>query len=299
MTSPLEIALSYLDALGHYDPDAVTAHVADDFHNEHQSAIGTGTFRTADTGSSRTLSTSAYGAADSPPKRRRKKAPPEEPPKRPMGLIIGGVALVALVLVWRFWPGQATQVNGPPPPIPISEIKPSDEELAQIRKNIQDKLRKKQEDLRAGIEDEAAATAEAAAEPTRDLIPVPPGQQTVNPTAAAIREPVRQPPGGQYQRPIYQAPAPVKKAESTGEVREKRTDPAKMYYDAGQKKLGAGDYGSAQKMFTQAIVKNAACGKCFAGLAEAEKQLGNVDAATAAAKKAAELGSPTSSRAGR
>ena len=42
MTSPLEVALSYLDALGHDDPDAVTAHVADDFHNEHQSAIGTG-----------------------------------------------------------------------------------------------------------------------------------------------------------------------------------------------------------------------------------------------------------------
>jgi hypothetical protein len=42
MNSPLEVALSYLDALGHDDPDAVAAHVADDFHNEHQSAIGSG-----------------------------------------------------------------------------------------------------------------------------------------------------------------------------------------------------------------------------------------------------------------
>lgn len=42
MSSPLDVALSYLDALGHDDPDAVAAHVADDFHNEHQSEIGSG-----------------------------------------------------------------------------------------------------------------------------------------------------------------------------------------------------------------------------------------------------------------
>jgi ketosteroid isomerase-like protein len=42
MRSPLDVALSYLDALGHDDPDAVATHVADDFHNEHQSAIGSG-----------------------------------------------------------------------------------------------------------------------------------------------------------------------------------------------------------------------------------------------------------------
>ncbi len=42
MTSPLEVALSYLDALGRDDPDAVAALVTDDFHNEHQSAIGSG-----------------------------------------------------------------------------------------------------------------------------------------------------------------------------------------------------------------------------------------------------------------
>ena len=42
MSTPLEVALSYLEALGHDDPDAVAAHVTDDFHNEHQSAIGSG-----------------------------------------------------------------------------------------------------------------------------------------------------------------------------------------------------------------------------------------------------------------
>ena len=42
MRSPLDVALAYLDALGHDDPDAVAAHVADDFHNEHQSVIGSG-----------------------------------------------------------------------------------------------------------------------------------------------------------------------------------------------------------------------------------------------------------------
>ena len=42
MRSPLDVALAYLDALGHDDPEAVAAHVADDFRNEHQSAIGSG-----------------------------------------------------------------------------------------------------------------------------------------------------------------------------------------------------------------------------------------------------------------
>jgi len=37
-----DVARSYLEALGHDDPDAVAAHVADDFVNEHQSEIGSG-----------------------------------------------------------------------------------------------------------------------------------------------------------------------------------------------------------------------------------------------------------------
>lgn len=39
---PLEVALSYLTALGADDPDAVAAHVSDDFRNEHQSELGSG-----------------------------------------------------------------------------------------------------------------------------------------------------------------------------------------------------------------------------------------------------------------
>lgn len=46
--TPLEIAVSYLTALGADDPDAVAAHVSDDFRNEHQSELGSGcTGRTA------------------------------------------------------------------------------------------------------------------------------------------------------------------------------------------------------------------------------------------------------------
>ncbi|HUF98015.1 MAG TPA: nuclear transport factor 2 family protein [Ilumatobacter sp.] len=40
--TPLEVALSYLDALGGDDPEAVAAHVSDDFSNEHQSELGAG-----------------------------------------------------------------------------------------------------------------------------------------------------------------------------------------------------------------------------------------------------------------
>lgn len=40
--TPLQVALSYLAALGADDPDAVAAHVSDDFRNEHQSELGTG-----------------------------------------------------------------------------------------------------------------------------------------------------------------------------------------------------------------------------------------------------------------
>lgn len=38
----LAVALSYLDALGGDDPEAVAAHVSHDFRNEHQSELGTG-----------------------------------------------------------------------------------------------------------------------------------------------------------------------------------------------------------------------------------------------------------------
>jgi hypothetical protein len=40
--TPLGVALSYLEALGGEDPDAVAAHVSDDFRNEHQSELGAG-----------------------------------------------------------------------------------------------------------------------------------------------------------------------------------------------------------------------------------------------------------------
>jgi ketosteroid isomerase-like protein len=42
MTSAVEVALAYLDALHHDDPDRVVGHVAEDFVNEHQSEIGDG-----------------------------------------------------------------------------------------------------------------------------------------------------------------------------------------------------------------------------------------------------------------
>ncbi len=40
--SALDVALSYLEALGGDDPEAVAAHVSDDFRNEHQSELGSG-----------------------------------------------------------------------------------------------------------------------------------------------------------------------------------------------------------------------------------------------------------------
>ena len=42
MTRAVEIARSYLAALGNEEPDDVARHVADSFVNEHQSEIGTG-----------------------------------------------------------------------------------------------------------------------------------------------------------------------------------------------------------------------------------------------------------------
>lgn len=41
-TGALDVARSYLRALGNDDPDAVAAHVAEDFVNEHQSELGRG-----------------------------------------------------------------------------------------------------------------------------------------------------------------------------------------------------------------------------------------------------------------
>ena len=41
-STAVDVARSYLAALGSDDPDAVAAHVTDDFVNEHQSEIGSG-----------------------------------------------------------------------------------------------------------------------------------------------------------------------------------------------------------------------------------------------------------------
>lgn len=267
------------------------------------SAVGgtTGSFRTSDTGTSRALSTGAYGAAEAPRRRRKKKAPEPEPPKRPTGLILAGVLLVGLVLVWRLWPQDAAAPAEVLPPTPVSEIAPPDAELKAIRekiaKDIAEKQRKAQEEaaLAGSLGDPAEEGGEDSA--PKNLVPVRPEEQTTKvPNPNAIREPVRQPTNTGYQRPRYEAPVrnPPPVAGSTGEVREKKTDPAKMYYDMGQKKLQAGDYGSARTAYLTATKKNPNCGKCYAGLAEAEKQLGNAEAAAAAAKRASELGSPTS-----
>lgn len=40
--APREVALAYLASFGSGDPDVVAAHVADDFVNEHASALGSG-----------------------------------------------------------------------------------------------------------------------------------------------------------------------------------------------------------------------------------------------------------------
>lgn len=277
----------------------------------HQSATmnavgqNTGSFRTGDTGSPRALSTGAYGAAVDPPKRRRQKAHPvEEPPKRPRGLILAGVLIVGLVLVWRMMPSDAPDRLEDTAPIPVSEIKPSDAELQKIREGIQNKLKEEHDRIVAeaalGAQDEVpgedGAGGADAAESRR--IAVPPSEQrfTVQ-SSGDIRDPIVQPPPkGQYQRPRYVSPTPTPAPGSEGDVVVvDQVDPAKLYYDNGQKKLKAGDYGQAQKMFSQATKKNDACGKCWAGLAEAEKQLGHAAEAAAAASKAAELGTPTTS----
>jgi steroid delta-isomerase-like uncharacterized protein len=41
-SSPADVCRSYLESFGTGDPDAVTAHVTDDFVNEHTAALGSG-----------------------------------------------------------------------------------------------------------------------------------------------------------------------------------------------------------------------------------------------------------------
>ncbi len=264
---------------------------------------GTASLRPADTGSSRALSTGAYGIATEAPRRRKKKvAPVEEPPKRPRAFIIAGILLVGLVAAWRLMPSDGSGPVNDSPPIPVSDIKPPDAEMDRIRKRIQDELKKAADDARAeaavgSAEDEAYDADDSSGGP-KILVPVRPSEQTVTVSNPGdIRSPVNQPPQGQYQRPRFEAPTPAPVVDrSQGEVKETSAgdDPAKMYYVAGATKLKAGDFGSAQKMFTQATRKNAKCGKCWEGLAEAEKQLGHAPEAAAAAEKAAALGSPQS-----
>ncbi|MCO4771088.1 MAG: zinc-ribbon domain-containing protein [Deltaproteobacteria bacterium] len=245
---------------------------------------------------SRGRSSGAYGTPA--PARRRKKAEPEKEPGNKKALwAIAALVIIGLPLAWMFRPQDAAVVTAPPPPPTIQELEPSDEELAKIQENIRKKIEAQQEKFvdELGVPEEGDV-AEGETPQDRELVPVPPSERGLlepvpSPTPTPSARPKYTPPPKPEAAPVAEkAPEPEPKAT----IREKKGDPARMYLDAGRKKLASGDYGSAKKMFAAAIGKNSACGQCYEGLAEAEKQLGNAAAAEEAQNKANQLGNTQS-----
>jgi len=233
----------------------------------------------------------------------------EEAHNRRMIWVLVALVVLGLPAAYFLWPEEVTVpvAEETPPPVPIEELGPDEEELKRIQDEIRRKIDERAEELAGDPVDEEPLPEEAEADRERRLVPVPPSERKTPvqrpPVVANTPEPTPRP---KYQAPLRKpeatpapaptpAPEPAKTASSGGgTVKEKKGDPARMYLTAGQKKLADGDFGSAKKMFEAAIKKDANCGACYAGLAEAEKQLGNAQAASAAQKKADSLGNTQS-----
>lgn len=226
----------------------------------------------------------------------------EEAHNRKMIWVLVALVLIGLPAAYFLWPEEVhvPVAEETPPPVPIEELGPDAEELKRIQEEIRRKIEEKQEEIAAEPLEDEVLPEEEELEKERRLVPVPPSERTVQPTRAPVVSNTPEPtPRPKYQAPIRQPdPTPAPKPDPTpapkAEVKEKKGDPARMYLTAGQKKLASGDFGSAKKMFEAAIKKDANCAACYAGLAEAEKQLGNAQAASAAQKKADSLGNTQS-----
>ncbi len=230
------------------------------------------------------------------PPRRRKEPEPEPESRRTTLMILAAVVLVGSGLVVALLLGDAPVAQAPAPPRAVAELGPSDEELERIQQGIRDKLEEERAKVSTELDEvEAGVLAEGEDAPERQLVAVRPDERQASEPVSPAAEQTKQ----KYIPPVKPTPVAggnvaTSRSSKPSTVKETKGDPARMYLEAGRKKLATGDYGSARKMFLAAISKNKSCSECYSGLAEAERQLGNSDGADEATKKARELGNTQS-----
>ena len=238
---------------------------------------------------SRGRSTGNY-PAPAPP-RRRAPEPEEEPDGKKKGLMILAAVLVLGGLAWMFsQPEDSPLAAEPTPPVRVEDLGPSDAELKQIQENIQNELEAQRERLKREVGADPTEVAEEDA--PRELVPVPPSERS-DPTPTQQPQMPKYTPPTPQKAPVAQQ-APPKKSSGEVNVGGNKGNPGAVYLSAGNTKLSGGDFAGAVKMFKLAVGKDPKCGECYAGLAKAEKALGNAQAATAAEQKAQDLKSPQS-----
>ncbi len=234
----------------------------------------------------------AYGGGGSARSRRKKRKEEEKKPNYAL------IALAALILIggfvaYQMQPDQAADVVGPAPIAAerVGEVAPA--ELDAIQQKIADDLKKKQEEARAGVNEELQDVGEEATQ--NDSIEA----RRARGELQAVQTPrpgLQNPNKGKFQKPEAVPRTPPKsQAESTGAVQVKTsTDPGQMYLKLARTKLANDDYGAAAKAAKTATQKSPNCRPCWNVLGEALQKQGKQQDAAAAFAKAESLAAGSS-----
>jgi predicted Zn finger-like uncharacterized protein len=243
------------------------------------SSAGTGSFANPAAGG-------LAGSGQARARPRRKKAVVEEEKKNYAPMVLAAIVVLGVGAYFAFGrpvtPPSSAAAGGEAatlaPPKDIDEA-----ERERIRDRIREDMRKQREDIAAQetpaepmevvLENVIPPSARRVPERTRGKLPSPllrpPGRSSVTPSPVSDSTPAR---GGSFT------------------TTEKIDTGGKMWADQAQKKLDAGNYGSAKDMINKAIKKDPNKAAYQRMLGEILEKLGEPEAAAVAFSKAESLG---------
>ncbi len=239
------------------------------------------------TGSARTVGAVGGDRGKAPPKSRasaKKEKAEENESRGGLWLAVLAVGFIAIGAWFALRPsgGREPAAQRPPAGRRVDPPRgPSDQEKIErdLNRKLEEKIRE------AGAEPSAPEDDVDLVEKA-ELVPVRQIPTTAPPRIAQ-----------EVPRAVESAPTPEPTppvvAVSAG---TSKPGGARMYLDAGRKKLAANDFGSAEAMLKKAIAMEPDCKDCWESLAEAYQKHGNAEEATLAIEKARQLGTQNAGR---